>query len=348
MKFDFAIGNPPYQEERQGDSNTAVPVYHTFMDAAYDVSDKTMLITPARFLFNAGYTPKEWNRKMLNDEHLKVLSYEANSANVFNGVDITGGVAITYRDADTDFGAIETFTSFPLLNTILKKVTANAKFESIIGIVVTSFAYHYTDSFYEENPAFRGRASKGHEYDLQSNAFETYPEAFFEKKPDDDNYIRILGRYGTQRCWRFIKRRYINDVINLDKHKVFVSMSDGAAGTVGNPVPARIMGVPILAEKGDGATITFISIGDFETEEEASNCLKYLKSKFARALLSVLKVTQHITPNKWAHVPKQNFTSNSDINWNTSIKNIDKQLYKKYNLADEEVEFIETYIKEME
>lgn len=67
MKFNFVIGNPPYQEERQGDSNTATPIYHNFMNSAYCISDKVMLITPARFLFNAGYTPKEWNKKMLND-----------------------------------------------------------------------------------------------------------------------------------------------------------------------------------------------------------------------------------------------------------------------------------------
>lgn len=57
------IGNPPYQNELTGDSNTATPIYNSFMDAAYDLSDKTLLITPARFLFNAGYTPKEWNKK---------------------------------------------------------------------------------------------------------------------------------------------------------------------------------------------------------------------------------------------------------------------------------------------
>lgn len=75
MKFDFAIGNPPYQEDRQGNSNTALPVYHQFMEAAYSVSNATELITPARFLFNAGRTPKDWNQKMLRDEHFKVMEY---------------------------------------------------------------------------------------------------------------------------------------------------------------------------------------------------------------------------------------------------------------------------------
>lgn len=114
--FDFCIGNPPYQEERQGDSNTATPVYHNFMDSAYGISDKAMLITPARFLFNAGYTPKEWNKKMLNDEHLKVVFYSPESTSVFHGVDIKGGVAITYRDQQKNFGAMKIFTRHSEMN----------------------------------------------------------------------------------------------------------------------------------------------------------------------------------------------------------------------------------------
>lgn len=103
--FNYVIGNPPYQNELTGDSNTATPTYNTFMDEAYRVSDVVELITPARFLFNAGYTPKEWNKKMLNDEHLKVLYYTPDSAEVFKDVDIKGGVAITYRDQNKNFGA---------------------------------------------------------------------------------------------------------------------------------------------------------------------------------------------------------------------------------------------------
>ena len=76
--------------------------------------------------------------------------------------------------------------------------------------------------------------------------------------------------------------------------------------------------------------------------------MKYIKTKFVRALLGILKTTQDITPEKWKYVPLQDFTSSSDINWSTSIGDIDKQLYKKYNLSDEEINFIETKVKEME
>ena len=96
MKFDFIIGNPPYQDETIGENKTfAPPIYHLFLDGTYKISDHVELIHPARFLFNAGSTPKEWNKKMLDDPHLKVLYYEPNSSKVFVNTDIKGGIAIT-------------------------------------------------------------------------------------------------------------------------------------------------------------------------------------------------------------------------------------------------------------
>ena len=82
MKFDYAIGNPPYQQLSEQNHRQS-PVYDKFMDAAYSVADCTELITPARFLFRAGQTAKEWNEKMLNDEHFKVLRYYSDSSEVF-------------------------------------------------------------------------------------------------------------------------------------------------------------------------------------------------------------------------------------------------------------------------
>lgn len=96
-----------------------------------------------------------------------------------------------------------------------------------------------------------------------------------------------------------------------------------------------------------GSTETFCSIGCFDSELEANNALKYIKGKYARALLSVLKVTQHITPDKFAYVPLQDFTSASDIDWSKSIPEIDQQLYAKYGLDAEEIEFIETHVQPM-
>lgn len=93
------IGNPPYQENSQDTSDK--PIYNYFMDEAYKIGEKVELISPARFLFNAGKTPKDWNKKMLSDTHIKVIWYEQNSSKVFRNTDIKGGVVVTYRDKES-------------------------------------------------------------------------------------------------------------------------------------------------------------------------------------------------------------------------------------------------------
>ena len=99
---------------------------------------------------------------------------------------------------------------------------------------------------------------------------------------------------------------------------------------------------------GVGLTESFLSIGAFRTRKEAECVLKYCKTKFVRTLVGVLKTTQDITPQKWKYVPLQDFTSASDIDWSKSVKEIDRQLYKKYKLSRTEIEFIETHVKEMD
>ena len=90
-----------------------------------------------------------------------------------------------------------------------------------------------------------------------------------------------------------------------------------------------------------------MSIGSFETQYEATAALKYIKSKFARAMLGVLKITQHNSNDCWKYVPLQDFTPASDIDWSKSIPKIDQQLYAKYGLDAAEIEFIETHVKPM-
>lgn len=96
-----------------------------------------------------------------------------------------------------------------------------------------------------------------------------------------------------------------------------------------------------------GHTDTFLSIGKFANAQEASACLKYVKSKFARCMLGTLKATQHNPKDTWANVPMQDFTSGSDIDWSKNVEEIDAQLYAKYNLSDEKIAFIESMIKPM-
>ena len=109
----------------------------------------------------------------------------------------------------------------------------------------------------------------------------------------------------------------------------------------------EVLSTPLIGQPLIGHTQTFISIGKFENESEAKAAFKYIKSKFARALLGILKITQHNPPDKWKYVPLQDFTEHSDIDWTKSVAEIDKQLYAKYGLDETEINFIETHVKEM-
>ncbi|MCR5203263.1 MAG: Eco57I restriction-modification methylase domain-containing protein [Lachnospiraceae bacterium] len=353
MKFDFCIGNPPYQESYQGNSTGANSVYDKFIDAAYTVAKKTELIHPARFLFNAGSTSKSWNEKMLNDEHLKVMEYEEDASKIFPNTEIKGGVAITYHDDKKNYGAIEIFTPFTELNSILHKVIADKDYKPISEICVSSSAYHFTEELHEDFQDLKKRKiivkgkeqpllSKGHEYDLKSSIFEKIPEVFLDEPNSDDEYIQILGRDSDGRSKKYIKKKYVGYVKNLDKYKIFLPKASGN-GQFGETLTA-----PSVEQPNVGATETFYSIGLCDDEKEINYILKYIKTKFARALLSVLKITQDVNPGKWKYVPLQDFTDNSDIDWKEKISSIDHQLYRKYGLSENEIDFIETNVKEME
>lgn len=347
MKFDVIIGNPPYQDDTIGNNDTfAPPIYHLFIDEAYKLGKVTELIHPARFLFNAGSTPKSWNKKMLSDTHLKVLEYKADVSEIFPNTNINGGIAVTFHDNSQDYGAIEVFAQFEELNKIRKIVSSKNDFKSFSNIVTSAYAYHLTEEVYLEHPEVKGRLSKGHDYDLKSNIFELMPEIFTETKVNENDLI-VWGRINNQRVTKWVKRCYIKGPLNLDKYKVFLAGADGAAGTIGKPIPARIIGAPSFGTVSSVATESFISIGTLDTEEETNNLIKYLKSKFSRAMLSILKVTQAITPEKWRFVPLQDFTASSDIDWSKSIDEIDEQLFDKYGLDENERNFIRTKVKEM-
>lgn len=342
MKFDFCIGNPPYQDEKKSDSPRDLPVYDKFMNEAYKISDKAMLITPARFLFNAGFTSKEWNDKMLNDDHLKVLSFEAKSSNVFPQTQIPGGIAITYRDSNVSFGKIGEFIPFDELFSIVRK----CKSEHVMTELISSRdLFHYSDLFFEKYP--EKRALNNNNNVVNSNAFNKFEDVFTEEPTCEDD-ICFLGRYNNKRAYRYIIKEYIEDNPYITQNKVIFAQTNGGAGTITDGKAAAVMGQPTVSYKMSGFTDSFICIGLGDNKNAAENCAKYIRTKFMRALLATLKRTGSITKDKWANVPLQDFTDSSDIDWSKSIVEIDKQLYKKYNLSDEEITFIETKVKEME
>lgn len=340
-KFDVVIGNPPYQEEAQGDATHAMPIYHKFVDAAYEVAEKAVLITPARFLFNAGYTPKVWNLKMLNDRHLRVAHYVPNSDELFPGTDIKGGIAVTYWDRNRNDEPIGTFSSFAELNTMLHKVGAENS-QSLSSVITSSRSYAYTDQMHAEHPEAVGLMAKSEQYKINTRTFEQLPFLYSDTIPDDTHaYVRMLGLIKNRRFTRWVRKDYITGPESFNHFKVILAKANGT-GTFG-----EVLSGPQVAEPDVAVTQSFITIGRFAEKAHAQSCLKYVKTKFARAMLSILKITQDNPASKWRHVPLQNFTDTSDIDWSLSIPEIDQQLYAKYGLDDTEIEFIESHVKPM-
>lgn len=343
-KFYAVIGNPPYQESVEGNGRTN-PIYPSFMDAAYDLGEKVELITPGRFLFDVGQTPHQWNEKMLDDSHLKVLRYEPDATNVFSGMDIKGGVAITYRDSHGVYGPIGTFTAYPELNSIIKRVKSTEEgAPNLASIFASQRLYKLSDLFFEahgDEENVKALLDSGTRTKILSSFMEKMPHIFLTQ-PGDDSCIRVLGRIGGKRQWRYVLRAYVRPNDYLDAYKLFIPEANGSG------VYGETLAEPVVAKPGEGSSDTFLNAGPFSSEKEAINLCRYYKTRFFRALLGAKKATQHSPAQVWETIPLQDFTSQSDIDWSVSIEDIDRQLYRKYELTDEEIDFIETHVKEME
>lgn len=263
MKFDVVIGNPPYQQEGKGDNARAEPIYHDFMELSYKLSDLTTLITPGRFLFNAGQTPKAWNDKMLSDTHLKIVMYEQNSGKIFPRTDIKGGVVITLRDVKQEFEPIGVFTAFKELNEIIKKVEPSLKSGNFSSLVSSRGNFRFSDKFFRDFPNASNKLGKGSGNMIVSNAFEKLPSVFVDDASISQGYLKLLGRLNGRRKYKYIKREYVLDNEYIDCYKVMIPEANGS-GAIG-----EVLSTPLI-----GATDTFICVGPFKDNMTAENVLK--------------------------------------------------------------------------
>jgi superfamily II DNA or RNA helicase len=359
MKFDAVVGNPPYQESTDG-YNRQEPIYQYFYDSAESIGEKYCLISPARFLFNAGLTKKEWNLKMLNHPNLRVVYYNSKSNELFQNTEIKGGVAAILFDNNKVFGAIQKF----IPNDDLRKIAshfADSPSTNLPSIIFggrsdlkfnTEFIKVYPNSIADRLKQIQIKHPEvtelgpNEEHELKSSTLEVLPYVFINDIPSNPTeYYRILGLVNGKRAWRWIEKKYMqprypNDN-NIENWKVFIPESNGS-GSFG-----EALSTPAIGEPSDSSTPTFISIGNFNTEVEAKNASNYIKTKLVRCLLGILKITQHNPKSNWSYIPIQDFTNKSDIDWSKSISEIDKQLYKKYQLSNEEIKFIEDNVQPM-
>lgn len=338
-KFFAVIGNPPYQETVEGNGR-ANPLYPAFIDESQRVGERVELITPARFLFNAGQTKKSWNDKMLSDPHLKVLMYKPDGTEVFPNTDIKGGVAVTHWDETTAGEPIGLFIADENLRSINKKVSS-AMSESLSSIITGAVPYRFSNAVREEHPELVDEI--GRSFDLRTNVLDKLDgKLFYIDRPNDcSEYVRIFGLHNGRRSSMWIDRRYIEVPDNFARYKLLVPKAIGS-GEFGERFPELVVAPPEM-----GHTQSFVSMGALDKEADAEALCAYLKTKFARAMLGILKVTQDVTPRVFGRVPLQDFTSGSDIDWAKPVPDIDRQLCAKYGLTTDEASFIDSHVKEM-
>lgn len=340
VNFGAVVGNPPYQEEGKNNGRKP-PIYNYFMDISYNVTDLAVLITPARFLFNAGQTAKEWNEKMLNDEYISVPRYVPKASEVFEDAEIKGGVAITIRNKKCKSGKIGTFTAYQELNSILQKTESGVNIEHMEKIIASQGVYRFSDKLFEEHPETTSLSGAGTGAKIVSKIVQLMPTVFADSAIMGQECVKMLVKTRSGRAIKYIRRDYLQENPYIDTYNVMIPESNGNGAF-------ETFSTPVIAHPGEGSTDTFISIGELASLQEAERVLKYIKTKFARALLGVKKVTQHNPKATWEYVPIQDFTDDSDIDWNCDISAIDKQLYEKYNLNEQEIAFIESMVKPME
>ncbi len=344
MKFNAIVGNPPYQISDGGAQASATPVYNYFVETSKRLNSHYIsLIMPSRWM-TGGKGLDNFRKSMINDKHIiKLLDYTS-SKDIFSSVDIKGGVCIFLRDSlKEDMCEISTI-SIEGLNTSRRYLST----EEDDIYIRDNMLLQIKSKVYELNTiSFSTIVSARKPYGLEAETMvnaSKYGLPEFSSMPILGGY-KILGLGESQkRTWKFLPKNYPIPKKNdgLNKFKVFIAEAYGC-GAIG-----EVVSTPVLSTPGELCTETFLQIGPFENMIEAENCINYIKTKFFRLMVGIRKQTQHTTQKVYHYVPIQDFTDNSDIDWSKSIKEIDMQLYKKYNLTEEEIDFIETKVKPME
>lgn len=343
MKFDFVIGNPPYQEMNINNKMSR-SVYPDFVRAAKKISTTFSLIMPARWMSGESGPYKETRGfidEMIQGNHIKSFHLYPNSSELFSNVDIKGGVCffvynqnyskdeVNYtlcnygniQQARVSFREAENIIiRFPELVSILKK-SRNRSSGSMKTLVSSWNPFGFVSDLFIKNNEKVRRIS--------------------ETKQFDDDYL-IYGLIKNKRTSRYIPHDALKkNVQAATRWKVFIPRANGS-GAFGEVFSTPIIGTPMMI-----CTDTFLQVGEFDIEIEARNLLKYVKTKYFRAMIGIKKTAVFNYKDCFEFIPLQDFTENSDIDWSKSVHEIDLQLYKKYGLNENEIAFIESHVKEM-
>ena len=330
MKFGAVVGNPPYQVMDGGAGVSAKPVYNVFVELAKSLTPKNIsMIMPAKW-YTDGKGLGIFRETMLNDKRISKLVDFTDSRDCFENVDIAGGVC--YFLWTKDYQGLCEFVS----KHQGQSTTANRELSS-----EDSFIRHM------EAVAIVGK--------VKSTTSAFYNTRVSTQKPFGlRTYVMPLENGDIILKYNKGKGPYQSSLITIGKEmisqwKVTIScLTAEHAGQTDKEGRKKILSSLDILEPNEICTETYLVVDAFDTKEEAMHLYSYLQSRFVRFLISQLASTQHLSKDKFAYVPIQDFTSSSEINWNASVADIDQQLYRKYGLSADEIAFIEKMIKPME
>ena len=324
MKFDVIISNPPYQLTDGGASASATPIYHLFIQHAKKLNPKyIVMITPSRW-FTGGKGLDGFRKEMVEDSRMKEIIDFPSSNSVFPGVEVKGGVNYFLWDrnykGDCKITTIRDNKSPSIEKRPLKYKGYEVfiRYNESISILdkITKIEGNYI--------GFNSLVSSRKPFGLATNFKD------FAENQSTKNNIKVYAN-------KAVGFTSIDNVLRnekwIEKYKVFISMAYGA----GEDFPHQIINKPIYGEPQSISTETYLLIGPFETEEQTINVLSYMKTRFFRFLVMLLKSTQYATSKVYKLVPIQDFSKT----WT------DEELYRKYNLNQEEIDFIESMIRPM-
>lgn len=335
MKFNAVVGNPPYQiMDGGGTGSSATPIYNKFVDLAKLLNPNNVsMIIPAKW-YTGGKGLDEFRANMLNDKQLiKLFDYE-DSRDCFPTVDIAGGVCYFLWNKGSDNKCVVTSILGSFRNESTRYLNEhdtfirNQKVLDIINKVKSqTFTGFLSQTVYSRKPFGIRSFQRG-----------------FPAKPG-----RNISLFGSDGITYMEEKDVPQNKEIVDKWKVIMSKASAEhAGQTDANGRKRIVSRLEVLPPYTICTESYLLLDIFDNEEEAQNLKKYIRTCFTRFLLASILITQNIVRDKFKFVPIQNYKNNSDIDWSQSIPDIDRQLYTKYNLSDDEIAFIEKIIKPMD
>lgn len=324
MKFDVIIGNPPYQlNDGGGTGSSAVPIYQKFIDQAKKLKPRYLsMIIPARW-FSGGKGLDDFRASMIKDRRISILHDFINASDCFPNVSIEGGVCYFLFDRSYN-GKTEIFThkqngivdkSYRFLDEGMFDIfVRDEKVLDIVKTVLKTTNKSFSNLVYPRNAFGIGNSSK-----LISSTIKD---------------ISVFGRFNGKRGFRFVdSSKLIKNTDIINKYKLYISKADGAAGQIGNPIPARIIGKPETGLPNTICTETFLVVGPFDSKKKMNIVKGYMKTKFFRFLVGSRK-NKNMTQETYKFVPLLDFTRS----WN------DDELFDFFGLSSNQIEYINTMI----